>query len=839
MPPVGSQGSSPSCTAWALCYYYKTYQEWLEHGWSVLDSAHQFSPAFAYNQACRGGTLGSYASDIMKVIVDQGCANLLDSPFDAPDHTTWPSETAYYHALPFRAQTACWIDCRNDAGILALKARLADGDNADLGFYVWGNFDNINNYDTVYCVADKTGSNRGGHHVCILGYDDGRATHDGPGAFRIVNSWGTGWGNRGYAWISYAAVKDAELSGQWVCYLTDRTAYSPTLTARYRATHAKREWVSLTAGMGSGWSKEFYNWQLDAQSGNPFPNHDVILDLSDGDTLLDPCDTNSIYIEMRDNLADGVTGSIDHLSALSTAWGAFSRAQDTLIPIPDNASPARMSLRLPTVPEHWQCAQHFPARTGLSGLTGDMDTAALKWAYNSGSRILTSPAIGDVNDDGRQEVIVCPLYAPVCALDGESGDTIWTRTLGSSNEAPPCLGDVDADGRLEVVTATFDGHVYALRGSSGSILWTYSAPDIGPTALCLNDVDGDGRLEVVFSTGTSSAVYALNAGDGSLLWRHPIPGGLYASAPAVADVNADGEPEVVVGSMDYNLYILEGTDGSVADTFASGGEIWYSPTIGDVNADGRKDIVFSATDNLMYAVDGGRDSLHWSCPSGGLDRPWFALGDVDGDGRPEVVSVLGGYARALNGEDGSTEWSFPALVAWSAPVIADVNGDGALEVVFGDDDCSVCALRGSDGTLLWSFPIDGYASEPALGDIDSDGQVEVVVGCYEGWLYALDGSLSGARESPTGRELLRLSLSPNPASGSATIRYSLPAASAVRIALYDCAGRLVRTLVDGYRPAGSYSYTLLTAHHSLAGGVYFCRLVADASCVDRKLTITR
>ena len=291
--------------------------------------------------------------------------------------------------------------------------------------------------------------------------------------------------------------------------------------------------------------------------------------------------------------------------------------------------------------------------------------------------------------------------------------------------------------------------------------------------------------------------------------------------------------------MDYNLYMLKGTDGSVADTFASGGEIWYSPTIGDVNDDGRKDIVFSATDNLMYAIDGVRDSLLWTCPSGGPDRPWFALGDVDGDGRPEVISVLGGYVRALNGEDGSPRWSFPALIGWSAPVIADVNGDRALEVVFGDDDSSICALHGSDGTLLWSFPTDGWTSEPALGDIDSDGRIEVVVGSYEGRLYALDGSLSGTRESQAGRELLRLSLSPNPASGSAVIRTRSLRHPQFASSSHDCAGRLVRMLVNGYHPAGSYSYSLLTTPYSLPGGVYFCRLIADGSCVDRKLTIAR
>jgi len=840
MPPVGSQGSSPSCTAWALCYYYKTYQEWFEHGWSVLDSAHQFSPAFTYNQACRGGTLGSYASDIMKVIVDQGCANLHDSPFNAPDHTTWPSETAYYHALPFRAQAACWIDCSNDVGILALKAHLADGDNADLGFYVWGNFDNINAYDTVYCVADKTGSNRGGHHVCILGYDDSRATHDGPGAFRIVNSWGTGWGNRGYAWISYAAVKDAELSGRWVCYLTDRTAYSPTVTARYRATHAKREWVTLTAGIGSVWSKEFYNWQLEAQSGHPFPSHDIILDLSDGAQYLDACDTNPVYVRLQDNNADGVTGTIEHLSAFSSTWGEYSRARDSLVPIPDDATPALLDLALPAQPVHWQCAQHFPARTGFTSLAGDMDTAVTLWSRDCGSSVLVAPAIGDLDNDGQQEVIACPLYGHVMALRGATGDTMWTFNAAGTLETPPCIADIDGDGRLEVLVAGFGSYLYALNGSSGSVKWQHPLGGMGALAPCIADADGDGRPEVVFSAaGNPWAVCALNGEDGSLLWQHPVSGEIFESAVAVGDVNGDGEPEVVFGSMDHSLYILAGLDGSIVGSFNAGSEIWNSPVIGDIDSDGRMEIVFGATDYHLYAIRGANDSLLWSSYVGGYGNPWPALGDVDADGRPEVVTELGDSVRAFNGEDGAPLWTFPASAGFSSPEIADLDGNGQLEVVLGTDDNSVCALRGSDGTLLWSFPTSGIVSAPALGDIDNDGQVEVVAGSYGGWLYALDGSPSGARESQAGLEPLRLSLTPNPVSGSAIVRYSLPEASAVRIALYDCAGRLVRTLVNGYHPAGSYSYSLLTTHHSLPGGIYFCRLSADGCCVNRKLTITR
>jgi len=46
------------------------------------------------------------------------------------------------------------------------------------------------------------------HAFCVVGYDDSHPTPDGPGAFKVINSWGTGWGDNGYGWISYSCIKE-------------------------------------------------------------------------------------------------------------------------------------------------------------------------------------------------------------------------------------------------------------------------------------------------------------------------------------------------------------------------------------------------------------------------------------------------------------------------------------------------------------------------------------------------------------------------------------------------------------------------------------------------------
>jgi hypothetical protein len=82
-----------------------------------------------------------------------------------------------------------------------------------------------------------------------------------------------------------------------------------------------------------------------------------------------------------------------------------------------------------------------------------------------------------------------------------------------------------------------------------------------------------------------------------------------------------------------------------------------------------------------------------------------------------------------------------------------------------------------------------------------------------------------------------LRITPNPFQDAATISYSLAKPGNVSLMLYDVTGKLVGTLVNGYRPAGAYSYSLLTTHHSLASGVYVLRFESDGCETRQKLII--
>ena len=336
MPPVGDQGAQGSCVAWAMSYYHKTHTEWREQGWNVNLAQNQFSPAFVYNLINGGDDLGAYFDDGMKCIVDHGSANMTLFPYDQYNYTAWPSETSFVWALPYRGDGENWIDCSNDAGVNLIKAQLNNGYTAVLAIYVWGNFDNISSYNYTYCASQRTGSNRGGHAVTFVGYDDNRSTADGYGAFKLVNSWGTGWGASGYFWMSYVAVKDQYLSQREAYYITDRIGYNPVLQVRTQLTHNARTDVGIQFGFGPTSSpratKDFFNWYMTTQANCAFPSNKMVFDMSDNISSLGP--DSLAFLRCIDNSSDGISGTINNFS--TEIVGSFSRnSTDPPVSIPD------------------------------------------------------------------------------------------------------------------------------------------------------------------------------------------------------------------------------------------------------------------------------------------------------------------------------------------------------------------------------------------------------------------------------------------------------------------------------------------------------------------------
>jgi C1A family cysteine protease len=219
LPPPGDQGQQGSCVGWAVGYDTKSFDESVEMNWPPSVTNHQFSPSWVYNQINGGADNGSSVSDALDLIVNKGADTLDQFPYSDRNFTKQPDAASYARAARYKAKE--WHTVK--AHVDDIKTVLATRNTVIIAFAVMPDFDALNaTTNTVYDTAQGTTPScsrapciRGYHAVSIIGYDDAKQ------AFKFINSWGTGFGSRGYGWMAYSFVDDPDLAlGAY--YLVDK-----------------------------------------------------------------------------------------------------------------------------------------------------------------------------------------------------------------------------------------------------------------------------------------------------------------------------------------------------------------------------------------------------------------------------------------------------------------------------------------------------------------------------------------------------------------------------------------------------------------------------------------
>ncbi len=222
------------------------------------------------------------------------------------------------------------------------------------------------------------------------------------------------------------------------------------------------------------------------------------------------------------------------------------------------------------------------------------------------------------------------------------------------------------------------------------------------------------------------------------------------SAPAVVDVNGDGDLEIVFGDSGGNIQIyqddgtpLPGWPVNIGENLSTG-----PLAIGDLKNNGEMFIVAGSSTGLVYCYDaqGQMADGHWPYGVPSADPAYVAIGAFGQGPYPRGIIVgtglFGFFLDHAGGiYPGSRSKNFVRRVTY-APAIGDVDGDGLPEAVFATEEVIVAAtIFGPSVTFGRYMPAD-LSGAPTLGDFDHDGDMEVVVPLENGKLYVLneDGS---------------------------------------------------------------------------------------------------
>ncbi len=342
------------------------------------------------------------------------------------------------------------------------------------------------------------------------------------------------------------------------------------------------------------------------------------------------------------------------------------------------------------------------------------------WMYGTKAAIQGTPACADVDHDGRQEVFVGDMLGRMWGFDylgqplvkwGWPRQTVTTGGL-SGIFSSPAVGDINGDGLDEIVVGTYGQRVYAWTYNGQELPgWPFNNEDTIWSSPALADIDYDGLKEVVIGADST----------GGPNWPYPPGGLLYVleedasvapgfpkytpevtwSSPAVGDIDGDGRYEIVVGTGHY--YTATGKltfesqrvyaykhDGSTVPGWPAvvAGSTFSSPAVGDVDGDGTSEIVVGS---VMVNRQGAE--------------------------KVSVIEPNGRLAAEVNGLGGPTMGS---------PALGDVNSDGVTDIVLGSGQ-RFYAWDGS-GNELWNMYMNNFVvSNPGVGDFDRDGSVEAAV----------------------------------------------------------------------------------------------------------------
>ncbi len=517
---------------------------------------------------------------------------------------------------------------------------------------------------------------------------------------------------------------------------------------------------------------------------------------------------------------------------------------------------------------------------GMELLDGDGDSQTQGVFSNFPSGYVLQPAgvaMANLDRNSGDEMIITE-RAPSMRIHIFTKDGTelpgWPQLLKSSlgfswNWAAPAVGDIDGDGEEEIVVNTLNGVVFAWHVDGSEVRDGDSDPTtIGPfyvrsgaqwewsrSGPALYDLDGDGAKDIIFGTKNDDSglrrLMALKY-DGTDVPGFPyIAIGAISVDPCVGDLDNDGQVEIVFFDNARYLYAVQ-QDGTPYPGFpiymgyAAVNNWVSSPGLGDIDGDGMLEIIYSPNQTGLLSRIIVVDTDHVGGTSGQVLNGWPVvlpgssegspvIGDIDGDLSPDILHGIGGgdesapYNLYAYHSNGTVVDGFPITLTgplMPSALITDIDFDSDVDIVYGGWDFQI---------HVWDMPF-AYDRQSNTwptygGNMKRDGVV-----------FPLAMS---SVEDPTDVPAANFTVNavyPNPFNPSTSVRLYIPQSSDLELAVYDVQGRKVRNLHTGGISAGWH--TLVwdgrdDAGRGQASGMYFLRAMSAGDVSVQKMTLVK
>ncbi len=365
----------------------------------------------------------------------------------------------------------------------------------------------------------------------------------------------------------------------------------------------------------------------------------------------------------------------------------------------------------------------------------------------------------------------------------------------------PLVIQIDDDSVPEIIYVDNEGYIYIFNGKTGNPLFNVSeelhtgivarAPANGEHDIAAGDIDGDGEIEIAFveagvgGAGDRLAVLHFatnNLGVTSIeeTWYQTAANGTSnvispMGTISIANVDVDAEAEIIVGPRVFDLDIVMGQIIEKAIDFSATEDVnadflddAIDSVVADLNGDGYGDIIAGRTAYTAINVSEGEDNFLWQ----NEDITVHSIGGVFGsaavadfhaggirenmDGLPEVVVVSDNIVYILDGSTGDTIWEKELIDSprlnppehrstynGGPPIVADLNGDGYLEIGIGESLQYEVFEVNFDQPLserVWRAGINTNLSfnGASVFDFENDGHPEIVYSDDENlWFFSL------------------------------------------------------------------------------------------------------